>query len=219
MKPLSLSQNFRNSLFIRTFFIFIIFCLALLFSFFYPAKDLFESILFSAIFFVLFPFLCMRLILHEKFSDFGFKAHISFQDILFFTLLFFFSFFFLFLFSRITHTENLISLPEYTRDSFWLFFLHFFLFIGSFTFFYEFLFRGFLQIGLSRYFHFWSIPIQLSFFFFFLFATETLQWETLPLIISSIGSSILIYRTHSLLFAFLFSWLFAILTSIVFVFL
>ncbi len=200
----------------KFFFVLFISFLSIGLSFLFSSKDIFQSIILSFCIFYLFPLLFIRLVLKESLQEFGFNSNVSRYDVVWFFSLFLLAFLITFLCIFVFQIpKESLAPPSFVQESFWLFFLYFFLITGAFTFFYEFFFRGFLQLGSIKILQWKSIFFQWFIFIFFLWLSQTLQWENFFLIVSSFFSGILIFKTRSLLLSFLFSWLFAILMSII----
>ncbi|NCU41391.1 MAG: hypothetical protein EOM19_01540 [Candidatus Moranbacteria bacterium] len=198
------------------FFTLLISFFAITLSFLFSSKDIFQSILLSFCIFFIFPLLFIRFILKKSLKEFGFNSKISRYDIFWFFSLFFLASFVLFLCTFLFQIpKETLYPPSFIKESFWFFFLYFFIITGTFTFFYEFFFRGFIQIGSLRILQWKSVFFQWFLFLLFLWLTQTLHWENIFIIISSFFSGILIFKTKSLLLSFLFSWFFGILMSII----
>lgn len=205
-----------KSTYTQFFFILFVSFLAIALSFLFSSKDIFQSIFLSFCIFFLFPILFIRFILKKSLKEFGFRSKISRYDIFWFFSLFFSASFVLFLCIFLFQIpKEFLYPPSFIKESFWFFFLYFFLITGTFTFFYEFFFRGFIQLGSLEVLRWKAIFFQWFAFIFFLWITQTLHWENFLFIISSFFSGILIFKTKSLLLSFLFSWFFGIIMSII----
>lgn len=188
----------------------------------FPSEGLFEGLLMYFFFFFVFPLSCIRFVLREKLSSFGFIWTHKKKDYLWFFGLLSLSMLSFFLILSLFEKQTTAIPPSVVLSSFWLFFLFFFLVGGGIAFFYEVFFRGFIQLGVQKKLGFWAIFFQWIAFFIFISITGDLffqngdfNWSSLPLLISSFFSGILVYKTQSLFFSFVFSWSFGILVSVI----
>lgn len=200
----------------QSFFVLIATAITIGASFFFSGEDPIEAILLQFFFFVLFPCAFIFIVLKKTLKTYGFQGNLSRKSLLYFVQGFFVSFVIFLCFHFLFSLENKIQISEELFQTFWLFFFQLFLLYGTFTFLYEFFFRGFLQLGLQKELGAWAILWQWGIFLCFLLLTKTFHWETLYLIIASLFSSILMYKTHSLLLSFLFSWFFVILITLLY---
>jgi membrane protease YdiL (CAAX protease family) len=185
-------------------------------SFFFSGEDLIEALLLQLFFFVLFPLAFIGIVLKKSLKNYGFDGMITKQSLLYFIQGFFASLFVFLCFYFLFSLENTMRISGEMFQTFWLFFFQLFFVYGSLALFYEFFFRGFLQLGLQKELGFWAVLWQWGIFLSFLLLTKTFNWDSLDLIIASFFSSLLLYKTRSILLSFLFSWFFVILITLLY---
>mgnify|MGYP001056319019 CR=1 FL=1 len=174
-----------------------------------------QSIFVYAVFLLILPMAFVRFVLREPAANFGLQVkRLSRKDAAWFAVLFLSALAVTFLAAEVFDTQAFLKPPEFALVSFWLFLLFVVLLHGIFTFFYEVFFRGFLLLGTARSLGHWSILLSFFAFLVFLWASGTLGWQNVPVIISSLFAGVLAYRTRSILWSFLFSFFFGILVSI-----
>ena len=176
---------------------------------FFPARDLFQTILSQIVFFVLFPFLVLKFSLGENLKSRGllFFSHLNGKDLFRIAGIFLFAFgLFLTLFS-FTPLHQYYFPPKILSQSFLFFFLYSVLVEGIFSLVFTFFFQGFVLFSLESFFKKWAIFLQWLFLLFVLSVSGKLDWSMTLQVYTTLFSGYVAASTRSVPVAFLFSWI------------
>jgi membrane protease YdiL (CAAX protease family) len=109
------------------------------------------------------------------------------------------------------------TLPLIVQQSFGWFLLYELILVPVVIIFFELFFRGFVQYSwLASRLGQWAILVQGVLFLLFLLATQSLSWNTVPLLLFAFISGFLIHKTRSMLYPLLATWLFIVLVDVYF---
>lgn len=106
--------------------------------------------------------------------------------------------------------------PAIVEKSFVWFMLYELILVAFVTFIYEVFFRGFIQLLWLRELGIWAIAVQTLFFLGMIFLDDSLSWQMAPFIIFSPLAGFIAYRSQSIWYSFVASWMFLFLTDIFF---
>lgn len=81
---------------------------------------------------------------------------------------------------------------------------------------YEVFFRGLVQLSWLRGIGLWSVAIQATLFFGLFFLSQAISWQMAPLLIFCPFAGLIAYRSQSIWYSFLASWIFLFLTDVFF---
>lgn len=174
--------------------------LLLVFKFF-PTNDIFQKIAASVVFFIIIPFLYIRLILKKPLIFFGiqrgeYKEGLKWAGI----SLLIAGLFFLIL-ARYTSFLNEYLIPENIVKNFNSFLFYELVIVLFLTFIYEFFFRGFVMFFCSTRVGYWSILVQLVAFFGLVWITNGSIWNLLPFLIFSPFAGLIAYKSRSIVYS------------------
>lgn len=183
---------------------------------FFPAENTFQALVSGFLFLAVFPFVVVRFILREAVSDYGLSfvkigSRKIFQ-IVGISLLAIIVFLIIALLSPFTeyYFPSLLLLGNF------YFFIFFSVFLGGiFALIFTAFFQGFLLFTLEKYFHTWAILLQFLCFLAFLILVGDFDWDMAIFVYSALFAGVISQISRSFLFAFLFTWIFGILSDIV----
>jgi membrane protease YdiL (CAAX protease family) len=194
---------------------------SLVFSEFFPRSDSFSSVLqsfiVSIVFFLVIPVLYSKMVLKESLKNIGWQrgdvsvgvltgiASVILGGAIIVGLAFAFPQF----------REQYIF-PAIVEKSFVWFILYELVLVAFVALVYEVFFRGFVQIFWLRAFGMRAIVIQTLLFLGLLFIGDSVSWQMAPLIIFCPLAGFIAYRSQSIWYSFVFSWLFIFLTDVFF---
>jgi membrane protease YdiL (CAAX protease family) len=174
----------------------------------YPNKTIGETFFLSAFLFLLFPYFIIKFVLKENLADFGLTLGNKKIGLISSTI-------FLLVFIAINYffvlkpgLRNQLPVPKLIVDNF-LLFLWFEIIISlSLHFYWEFFFRGYLQLGLAKKIGIFSIAIPVlaqSLIF------GRANWIIFAVILSSsLGASLITKYSRSIVYSFVSMWLISI---------
>ncbi len=191
-----------------------IICLFLVGTF--PRKDGFQLFILGIFFFLIIPWLYIRMILGESIRDYGIQLGEKAKG--FFWMIFSFIFFFLVIYSSCRYFDflNNYVLLKIVRENFWVFVGYEFFLVGFFLFLYEFFFHGWLIGFLKRYLGIFSVLVQFIVFIVFLVLTNNFSWNFFPYMIINLLGGWIVYKSQSIWYSFAFGWVAIILLDTVF---
>lgn len=173
-----------------------------------------QTVLLSTVFFVLLPILYVKFVLHKPLSLLGFQgserrfgaavvplAVIPILSVWYILLRFF----------PIAESFEISA----THGSFLFFVLYEVILIGAIAFLYEVFFRGFILILWLRQAGLWAVFFQAGLLFSFLAASGVgISWQSVPLLLASLGSGFVASYTRSLPYSWLSAWLVLFLSDV-----
>lgn len=186
----------------------------LLSFYFFPTNGLAEKITALLVFFLVVPFLYLRFLLGKNLKNYGWQIGDWKQGLILAGISLAISLgFFALLFYKTTFTDSHL-LPSMFKDNFFYFLFYEFIVVNLYLLIYELFFRSFLMFSFSEKIGILSIFLQFLVFLGFVFFSAGVTWEYALFIISAFFSGIITYRSKSLLYALLFSFLFIFLCDV-----
>jgi len=192
-----------------------IFCLAMIKLF--PEKDYFQKLIVSVTFLLAVPALYIKIVLKEDLKNFGLRAENWKQGIIWIFLSLAGSLLILTLLYQYAGLAEKYYVPQNVIQNFRLFVFYEIVIAGFFLILYEFFFRGFIMFSFLKKWKAVAIILQFSAFLLFLIITKDFNWGFTNYIIASFFSGVVIYKSRSLLYSYLFSLLFIIISDAVYI--
>ena len=208
------TKNFLNKKDIISILM-MIFCLFMVKLF--PEKDYFQKLIVSLTFLLAVPALYIKIALKEDLKNFGWRAGNWKRGITWIFLSLAGAFLILTLLYQYAGLAEKYYVPQNIIQNFGLFVFYETVIAGFFLILYEFFFRGFIMFSFLKKWKTASIILQFSAFLLFLIITKDFNWGSVNYIIASFFSGIVIYKSRSLLYSYLFSLLFVIISDAVYI--
>lgn len=191
------------------------------FLIFFPESDrvspVFQGAVIGLIFFLVIPLLYSRLILKEPLKNLGLqRGHTAagiFSGIFSVVLALAIVVALAYAFPAFREQYNLPVLVE--RSFFWFVFYELVL-ASAIALLYEIFFRGMVELLWLKETGIWAVFLQAALFLGFIYLSDTLSWQKVPLLLFSPFAGFIAYRSQSLWYSFIASWLFFFLTDIFF---
>lgn len=182
----------------------------------FPSEDAFQSLIVGVSFFLIVPWLYIKIILREPIYKFG----LSFGDMRKGILWSLFSFAIFSLSVYLAYQQfNFFGgyqLPRSILTNFWMFVVYEVFLVGSFLFLYEFFFHGWLLNFLERYFGIASVILQFIVFVVFLAVAGDFSWNFFPYIIINLFGGWTAYKSQSIWYSFVSGWITIVLLDMIF---
>lgn len=179
----------------------------------FPTANAFQQIISSAAFLLVIPLLYIKIILKKPLADYGLQAGDK-KTGFFLTGISLLTaiplFYVLFNYTALPRYHNL---PAIVIRNFSYFIIYEIFLVGLFAVFYEFFFRGFLTLGFSKIWGYWSIAIQFFVFILFLFLSRGNDWSFILFAIIAPFSALTAYRSRSIVYSFGTTLIFIILAD------
>lgn len=185
--------------------------------YFFPTNGLAEKITALLVFFLVVPFLYLRILLKKDLKNYGWQIGDWKQGLILAGISLLIS---LGLFALLFYKTNFTDfhlLPTVFKNNFFYFLFYEFIVVNFYLLIYELFFRSFLMFSFSEKLGLFSIGLQFLVFLGFVFVSAGLTWEYALFIISAFFSGIITYRSKSLLYSWLFSFLFIFLCDVLMV--
>lgn len=192
-----------------------LFCL-LLHSVF-PGKDYFQKIVISLVFLLVIPILYIKIVSKESLKDFGLKLGNWRLGVMWLFISLAISLLALYLIYNYTSFAEKYYLPQKIIKSFGLFAFYEIVIVGFFVALYEFFFRGFTMFSFSEKLGFNAIALQFILFILFLIIAKDFNWVFAPYIAAAPIAGMIAYKSGSLIYSYLFSLLFAIISDAMYI--
>jgi hypothetical protein len=189
----------------------IVVCLSLYLLF--PTANVFQQLISSAAFLLVIPLLYIKIVLKKPLAEYGFQLgekKIGLTTAGISLLISIPLFYVIFSYTGLPRYHNL---PAIVIKNFFYFIAYEMLLVGLFAVFYEVFFRGFLTLGFSKIWKYWSIAAQFLVFILFLFLSRGNDWSLIPFAIISPFSAYVAYRSRSLIYSFATTLIFVILAD------
>ena len=196
-------------------FLLIILCLFMIKLF--PEKDHFQKLIISLTFLLIVPVLYVKIVLKENLRKFGLKVGEWKPGLIWIFISLVVSSLILYLIYNYLDFAEKYYLPQKTIESFGLFIFYETAIAGFFIALYEFFFRGFIMFGFSEKLKHKAIILQFILFILFLIINKDFNWIFAPYMMTALFSGVIAYKSKSLIYSFLFSWLFIILSDAVYI--
>jgi hypothetical protein len=178
---------------------------------FFPASGALQMITSGLIFFCVIPLLYLKFILHKDLHDFGFQVGDRKVGITFSLLYLASAFLICLLLFHYTAFAKGYYLPKAVSGNFGYFVFYELVLSGIFVALYEIFFRGFAMFSLAAKTGFYAIFYQFLLIFLFLWSTENLNWNSVPVLITAAFSGLTTYKSRSLIYSFVSSLFFLII--------
>lgn len=192
-----------------------IFCLLLHVMF--PTRDHFQKVIVSLVFLLVLPVLYIKIVLKESLKNFGLKLGNWRQGVIWLLISFTASLLALYLIYNFAGFAEKYYLPQRIIESFGLFAFYEVLIVGFFVALYEFFFRGFVMFSFSEKLGLNAIILQFILFVLFLVIAKDFNWTFAPYLISAPFAGVIAYKSKSLIYSYLFSLLFVVISDAVYV--
>jgi len=183
----------------------------------FPEKDYFQKLIVSVTFLLAVPALYIKIVLKEDLKNFGLRAENWKQGIIWIFLSLAGSLLILTLLYQYAGLAEKYYVPQNVIQNFRLFVFYEIVIAGFFLILYEFFFRGFIMFSFLKKWKAVAIILQFSAFLLFLIITKDFNWGFTNYIIASFFSGVVIYKSRSLLYSYLFSLLFIIISDAVYI--
>lgn len=185
------------------------------------AKDInkvFQGLIVSVVFFALLPLVYVRFVLKQSWQRLGLTlGNYREQGLAALFILLIALAGFLVGVTFFKNFQTFYTMPVRVEQNFWWFLGYEMVLVPLVVGLYEVFFRGFLMLlWLSEKAKWWSIIIQTVLFFGLVSLTGSLSWDTAPLIYISLFSGLIAYRSRSILYSFVASWLFLLIVDVYF---
>ncbi|HBO16626.1 MAG: hypothetical protein UR69_C0002G0039 [Candidatus Moranbacteria bacterium GW2011_GWE2_35_2-] len=182
----------------------------------FPREDGFQVFILGAFFFLIVPWLYIRIVLDESIKDYGVQLGRKAEG--FFWMIFSFFFFLLTIYFSYRYFDFFSNyvLLKIVRENFWIFVGYEFFLVGFFLFLYEFFFHGWIMGFLRRYFGIFSVIFQFIVFVVFLVLTSNFNWNFFPYMIINLLGGWIVYKSRSIWYSFTFGWIAIILLDMIF---
>ncbi len=192
-----------------------VFCLLMLR--FFPEKDYFQKFIISLTFLFLVPFLYIKIVLKEDLKNFGLQIGSWKKGIAWSIFSLMGAFLVLILLYQYADLADKYYLPQGLIDNFGLFVFYEAILVSFFLALYEFFFRGFMLFSFIKKGKFFSVILQFVAFLLFLIIAKDLNWSLTHYIIAAFFSGIVAYESRSLIYSYLFGWLFVIISDAIYI--
>lgn len=192
-----------------------LFCLLL--HIIFPTRDYFQKVIVSLIFLLVLPVLYIKIVLKESLKNFGLKLGDWRQGIIWLLISFTVSLPVLYLIYNFTGFAEKYYLPQKLIESFGLFAFYEVLLVGFFVALYEFFFRGFVMFSFSENLRLNAVILQFVLFVLFLVIAKDFNWVFAPYLISAPFAGVIAYKSQSLIYSYLFSLLFIIISDALYI--
>ena len=193
-----------------------VFCLLMIRLF--PEENYFQKIIISLVFLLVIPVLYIKIVLKESLKNFGLRIGNWKQGIAWIMLSLVGSFFVIFLLYQYAGMAEKYYVPQNIIQDFGLFVFYESVLVSFFIALYEFFFRGFVMFSFSEKLGYWAVISQFALFILFLIIMKDFNWTFAPYITISFFSGVIAYKSRSLLYSFLFSLLFAVISDAVYIY-
>lgn len=184
-------------------------CLSLAFVF--PAQKGLQEMTKYLFFLFVIPVLYIRYILKKNPADFGLNIQNKKAGIIYGLLALVFYLGIFYALSNYSDFRDNYALPGYILENFWYFVIYELIFINFFLFLYEFFFRGFIMFALKPKIGAWAIILQVIIFYFSLVITKGFSWQSAPMIIFTLVSGIISYKSQSIVYSYAVALLFMVI--------
>lgn len=192
-----------------TSFLVAIFCFFMVYYF--PADDYLQNLTKNIFFFIVIPFLYVKLVLQRDVCDFGVNWKNKKTGLIWGLAMFLFLEILFFLIIRYTEFDKIYTPPIFVKISFWYFLLYELILINFLFLLQEIFFKGFLLSVLREKLGPWAILIQSVVFLFPLFIYSSYFIQLLPMIALSLLGGLVAYKTRTFIFSYLAGIVFLII--------
>ncbi len=183
-------------------------CLILFLNF--PVKGAFQEICKELFFFFVIPVFYIKIVLRKNLKDFGFRLPQKRNDLIWGIAIFCILAIAGVCLSKIPGFNKNYTIPYGFSENFWFFLLYELVFFNLLFLLQEIFFKGFVLFSFSEKFKSWSILITMTVYCVVLLIEKDFGWQMAPLILFSLGGSIIAYKSKSLWFSYLIGMIFVI---------
>ena len=191
-----------------------LFALACLFLYIlFPTTTVFQQIVSLVAFLLIIPMIYIKIVLKKPLKFFGLGKGDAKAGIISGLIALFFLFALFYLAMKYTQLISGYKLPVSVAGNFWIFLGYEVLIIGSFSFLYEFFFRGFFLFTLERSWGGWSVAIQYLFFLGMLLTAGVTNWESWRYVLAGLAGGVVAYRSSSCVYSFVTTFIYMVATD------
>lgn len=189
-------------------------CLVLLFNF--RTENIFQTSVAALAFLAFIPAAFVKIALKRNLSDYGFQLGNARQGIVWSLLSFLALSVLIYGASRYVNFAQIYAVPGWVSNNFRYFMLNALLLVGIFSVLYEIFFRGFVLLGTEKNLKYWSIILQFALFSLLVFNMRENRMEMIYVLLAPF-SGIIAYKSRSLAYPIVFSWIFHVLADALFI--
>jgi uncharacterized protein len=179
----------------------------------FPASSFFQNLTKSLFFLIFIPYLYIKYILKENFSDFGFNFRNKKSGFIWAGLALVFSLLLIYLLANYTGFKKNYTLPVNISRSFYLFILYELVMVNILLFIQEYFFKGFMISIFRKKLGYLSVLIQAIIYLIPLWIFSASPWQTFPMIILSLAGGAVAYKSRSFIYSYFFGITFLIITD------
>lgn len=196
-----------------TFFV-IVACLVLIF--FFPAQNYLQTITVLIFFLIFVPILYLKIVVKKNIREFGLKLGNKKEGLISGAVAFFAFLALFFLLYYYTGFKKSYILPDLIIHNFWNFLVYELLIANFLILLLEFFFCGFVFFSFYEYTNRLAILVQFILFTGIAILFFGFSWQIFPALVISLFSGIIVYRSQSILYSYVFALLsFIILDSFI----
>ena len=207
-KRKNISQLIKHK---ETIITFLVMISCLLFSVFFPVKNSAQIITRNIFFMIFVPILYYKIILRKNISEFGLNFNSKKTGIFWGLSMFLASILIFFSLYFYTNFKKDYTVSAYIVNNFWIFLFHELILVNIFVFIQEFFWRGFVLLYFSEKIGIFSIFLQFVFYALFIILTGNSFWQTTPLLVISLFSGIIVYKSRSIFYSWIFALFFLVI--------
>lgn len=182
----------------------------------FRTDGIFQSAVVALAFLVFIPAAFVQIVLKKNLADFGFQFGNAKQGIMWSLLSSLILAVLIYGASRYISLTQIYAVPGWAANNFRFFLLNSLVLVGVFSILYEIFFRGFLLLGTEKSLKYWSIILQFAIFSLMVSSMNENKMEMMY-VLTAPFSGIIAYRSRSLLYPLLFSWIFHVLADALFI--
>ncbi|MCK9378777.1 MAG: hypothetical protein M0P97_01370 [Candidatus Moranbacteria bacterium] len=186
-----------------------IICLVLIVIF--PRDNVFQNFIVGISFFLIVPWLYIRIVLKESIADYGIQVGRVSSGVCWAIFSFVIFSLIILIASKYANFVNGYRLPQMIDGNFGLFVVYEVFLVGFFLFLYELFFHGWLLNFLKKYVNGSAVITQFAVFVIFLALIDNLNWTFFPYMVINLFGGWVVYRSHSIWYSFIFGWIAIIL--------
>ncbi|MCX6765411.1 MAG: hypothetical protein NT136_00330 [Candidatus Moranbacteria bacterium] len=179
----------------------------------FPTQNIFQQIVSTMAFLLVIPVLYIKIILKGSLKKFGLQTGDRQRGILWMGIMLLGSLLTFYILFHYTNLPQHYHPPRLIAERFVFFISYELLLVGLFAALYEFFFRGFIMLRLSRAIGYWSIAVQFAVFLTFFLLVGGLDWSTTLYVIVSPFAGIVAYQSRSIFYSFGTSLFFIIIAD------
>ncbi|MDO8529739.1 MAG: hypothetical protein Q7S18_03660 [bacterium] len=183
----------------------------------FPTKNTFQQIISTLAFFLVIPFLYVKIILKREVSDYGIQKGNWSKGLLWSAISILTAMLVFYFFVRYANFLKNYNLPRTVKENFTFFLGYEILLTGFFVAAYEIFFRGFLMRSIWKKIGYLAIIFQSVAFFLLFYLSSSFSWSVVPYLIFAPFSGLIVSRSRSILYSFASNFLFIVIVDSVFI--